>query len=99
MLYATTSPVIKACAHRNRIAAQNSHEKRKARFSYQERRVAELEEENRKLRAGGLVPPPAIPLSTFVSVFPSDSLRTDISEPQINEPTCHLAHMQLFYLK
>ncbi|KAJ7495773.1 hypothetical protein B0H11DRAFT_1910517 [Mycena galericulata] len=39
-------------AHRNRIAAQNSRDRRKAQFSYLERRVSELEEENRQLRAG-----------------------------------------------
>ena len=56
-----------ARAHRNRIAAQNSRDRRKAHFSYLERRVAELEEENRLLRAGmplplslsTPVPPPA----------------------------------------
>jgi len=36
--------------HRNRIAAQNSRDKRKAQFTFLERRVAELEEENRQLR-------------------------------------------------
>jgi len=41
-----------ARAHRNRIAAQNSRDRRKAQFSYLEQRVADLEEENRKLRAG-----------------------------------------------
>ena len=41
-----------ARAHRNRIAAQNSRDKRKAQFAYLESRVAELEEENRRLRAG-----------------------------------------------
>lgn len=41
-----------ARAHRNRIAAQNSRDRRKAQFSHLERRVAELEEENRQLRAG-----------------------------------------------
>lgn len=41
-----------ARAHRNRIAAQNSRDKRKAQFTALERRVAELEEENRQLRAG-----------------------------------------------
>ena len=41
-----------ARAHRNRIAAQNSRDKRKAQFVALERRVAELEEENRQLRAG-----------------------------------------------
>ncbi|KAK0195021.1 hypothetical protein F5146DRAFT_1023922, partial [Armillaria mellea] len=39
-----------ARAHRNRIAAQNSRDRRKAQFTYLERRVAELEEENRQLR-------------------------------------------------
>ncbi|KAF7361653.1 BZIP domain-containing protein [Mycena venus] len=47
-----------ARAHRNRIAAQNSRDRRKAQFSYLERRVSELEEENRQLRAGLAVPPP-----------------------------------------
>ncbi|KAJ6612204.1 hypothetical protein B0H10DRAFT_2053351 [Mycena sp. CBHHK59/15] len=42
-------------ARRNRIAAQNSRNRRKAQFSYLERRVSELEEENRQLRAGLLV--------------------------------------------
>ncbi|KAJ7497560.1 hypothetical protein FB451DRAFT_1018842 [Mycena latifolia] len=47
-----------ARAHRNRIAAQNSRDRRKAQFSYLERRVSELEEENRQLRAGLVVPAP-----------------------------------------
>ncbi|KAF8800230.1 hypothetical protein BYT27DRAFT_7227531 [Phlegmacium glaucopus] len=69
-----------ARAHRNRIAAQNSRDKRKAQFSYLERRVAELEEENRRLRAGGLVPPPStLPFGTGFSLIPSDDdrLRTE----------------------
>ncbi len=41
-----------ARAHRNRIAAQNSRDRRKAQFCQLERRVQELEEENRQLRAG-----------------------------------------------
>lgn len=41
-----------ARAHRNRIAAQNSRDRRKAQFSLLEQRVSELEEENRQLRAG-----------------------------------------------
>ncbi|KAK7041514.1 hypothetical protein VNI00_009384 [Paramarasmius palmivorus] len=41
-----------ARAHRNRIAAQNSRDRKKAQFAYLEQRVAELEEENRRLRAG-----------------------------------------------
>ncbi|KAI0775819.1 hypothetical protein BD413DRAFT_531789 [Trametes elegans] len=45
-----------ARAHRNRIAAQNSRDRRKAQFAYLERRVAELEEENRQLRAGMGIP-------------------------------------------
>ncbi|KAJ6625873.1 hypothetical protein B0H10DRAFT_2001164 [Mycena sp. CBHHK59/15] len=49
-----------ARAHRNRIAAQNSRDRRKAQFSYLERRVTELEEENRQLRAG-LLPARAEP--------------------------------------
>lgn len=40
-----------ARANRNRIAAQNSRDRRKAQFSYLERRVTELEEENCRLRA------------------------------------------------
>lgn len=39
-----------ARAHRNRIAAQNSRDKRKNQFSTLEQRVAELEDENRQLR-------------------------------------------------
>ena len=55
-----------ARAHRNRIAAQNSRDRRKAQFSYLERRVAELEEENRRLRAGipAPIPGPLIPVSS-----------------------------------
>ncbi|KAG5642756.1 hypothetical protein DXG03_002240 [Asterophora parasitica] len=51
-----------ARAHRNRIAAQNSRDRRKAQFAYLERRVAELEDENRALRAARGVPPP-LPVS------------------------------------
>ncbi|KAJ7346892.1 hypothetical protein DFH08DRAFT_205142 [Mycena albidolilacea] len=47
-----------ARAHRNRIAAQNSRDRRKAQFTYLERRVSELEEENRQLRAGLVAPSP-----------------------------------------
>ncbi|KAG7098466.1 hypothetical protein E1B28_000412 [Marasmius oreades] len=47
-----------ARAHRNRIAAQNSRDRRKAQFTYLERRVTELEDENKRLRAGL---PPADP--------------------------------------
>ena len=50
-----------ARAHRNRIAAQNSRDRRKAQFTYLERRVAELEDENRRLRAGILTPAPPVP--------------------------------------
>jgi len=41
-----------ARAHRNRIAAQNSRDKRKAHLECLEARVMALEEENRRLRAG-----------------------------------------------
>ncbi|KAF9222522.1 hypothetical protein BS17DRAFT_166661 [Gyrodon lividus] len=58
-----------ARAHRNRIAAQHSRDRRKAHFVHLERRVAELEEENRRLRAG-------IPAS------PSPSAST-ASEPEV----------------
>ncbi|KAI0032256.1 hypothetical protein K488DRAFT_78609 [Vararia minispora EC-137] len=40
-----------ARAHRNRIAAQNSRDRRKAQFAALEQRIAELEAENRTLRA------------------------------------------------
>ncbi|KAG2043377.1 hypothetical protein BDR03DRAFT_930905 [Suillus americanus] len=50
-----------ARAHRNRIAAQNSRDRRKAQYSYLEQRVAELEEENRRLRAGVPMTIPASP--------------------------------------
>ncbi|KAJ2936794.1 hypothetical protein H1R20_g316, partial [Candolleomyces eurysporus] len=52
-----------ARAHRNRIAAQNSRDRRKAQFSYLERRVQELEDENRRLRAGLPIPSAASPPS------------------------------------
>jgi hypothetical protein len=58
-----------ARAHRNRIAAQNSRDRRKAQFSHLERRVEELEEENRRLRAG-------------IHVSPSPSI-TAVSEPDV----------------
>ncbi|KAJ8597462.1 hypothetical protein M405DRAFT_454518 [Rhizopogon salebrosus TDB-379] len=60
-----------ARAHRNRIAAQNSRDRRKAQFTLLERRVAELEEENRRLRAG-------VPMSGHTS--PSVS---SVSEPEV----------------
>src|SRR5260370_2799418 len=46
-----------ARAHRNRIAAQHSRDKRKAQFSALEARISELEAENRALRAGTTHPP------------------------------------------
>ncbi|KAF9010727.1 hypothetical protein BDQ17DRAFT_1406032 [Cyathus striatus] len=51
-----------ARAHRNRIAAQNSRDRRKAQFSHLERRVQELEEENRQLRAGMRILTPTTPV-------------------------------------
>jgi len=45
-----------ARAPRSRIAAQNSRDKRKAQFAYLDKRVAELEEENRRLRASTDLP-------------------------------------------
>ncbi|KAK7692353.1 hypothetical protein QCA50_003978 [Cerrena zonata] len=47
----TTEERKEARAHRNRIAAQNSRDRRKAQFTFLERRVSELEEENRQLKA------------------------------------------------
>ncbi|KAG8734528.1 hypothetical protein FRC11_000016 [Ceratobasidium sp. 423] len=47
-----------ARAQRNRIAAQCSRDRRKQQFSDLEARVQELEEENRRLRAGAVVEPP-----------------------------------------
>ncbi|KAH9987030.1 hypothetical protein BJV74DRAFT_885767 [Russula compacta] len=52
----TTEERKEARAHRNRIAAQNSRDKRKAQFSALEARIAELEAENRALRAGMVHP-------------------------------------------
>ncbi|KAF8070045.1 hypothetical protein FPV67DRAFT_1560995 [Lyophyllum atratum] len=54
-----------ARAHRNRIAAQNSRDRRKAQYSYLERRVAELEDENRALRSARGVP--LLPISASTS--------------------------------
>ncbi|KAI0266990.1 hypothetical protein BC834DRAFT_1040820 [Gloeopeniophorella convolvens] len=48
-----------ARAHRNRIAAQNSRDKRKAQFSALEARIGELEAENRALRVGMAHPHPS----------------------------------------
>ncbi|KAL0058157.1 hypothetical protein AAF712_015182 [Marasmius tenuissimus] len=45
-----------ARAHRNRIAAQNSRDRKKAHFSHLEQRVAELEDENKRLRASMSLP-------------------------------------------
>ena len=61
-----------ARAHRNRIAAQNSRDRRKAQFVYLERRVAELEDENRRLRAGILAP----------SITPSDTTAVEREQEQ-----------------
>ncbi|CAE6415298.1 unnamed protein product [Rhizoctonia solani] len=47
-----------ARAQRNRIAAQCSRDRRKQQFAELETRVHELEEENRRLRAGAVVEPP-----------------------------------------
>ncbi|CUA66897.1 hypothetical protein RSOLAG22IIIB_00347 [Rhizoctonia solani] len=47
-----------ARAQRNRIAAQCSRDRRKQQFAELEARVQELEEENRRLRAGAVVEPP-----------------------------------------
>ncbi|CAE6449044.1 unnamed protein product [Rhizoctonia solani] len=47
-----------ARAQRNRIAAQCSRDRRKLQFAELETRVQELEEENRRLRAGAVVEPP-----------------------------------------
>lgn len=70
-----------ARAHRNRIAAQNSRDRRKAQFGYLERRVTELEEENRQLRLsigllsqGGQQLPTPPPVSLPVPVVPSAPL-------------------------
>jgi hypothetical protein len=52
-----------ARAHRNRIAAQTSRDRRKAHYSNLEQRVAELEEENRILRANQLQFPTPVPRS------------------------------------
>ncbi|KAG8692685.1 hypothetical protein FRC09_011035 [Ceratobasidium sp. 395] len=49
-----------ARAQRNRIAAQCSRDRRKLQFAELESRVAELEEENRKLRAGIVPEPPKV---------------------------------------
>lgn len=49
-----------ARAQRNRIAAQCSRDRRKQQFAELEARVQELEEENRKLRAGAVAEPPKV---------------------------------------
>lgn len=47
----TTEERKEARAHRNRIAAQNSRDRRKAHYTNLEHRIAELEAENQQLRA------------------------------------------------
>ena len=70
-----------ARAHRNRLAAQNSRDKRKAHFSYLEQRVAELENENRQLRAGmGLAVTAPAPLVTVPMVDERDKAREQENE-------------------
>jgi len=57
-----------ARAHRNRIAAQNSRDKRKLQFVGLEQRVNELESENQQLRAAMATHQPNLAMpSTFVS--------------------------------
>jgi len=68
-----------ARAHRNRIAAQNSRDRRKAQFSYLENRVKDLEEENRRLRAGvAPVPAPVIPAQNLERDRENEELRERI---------------------
>lgn len=56
-----------ARAHRNRIAAQNSRDKRKAQFHLLEQRVAELEAENSQLRSTLSVTQPSMVLTPPLS--------------------------------
>ncbi|KAE9408767.1 hypothetical protein BT96DRAFT_671106 [Gymnopus androsaceus JB14] len=73
-----------ARAHRNRIAAQNSRDRRKAQFTFLERRVAELEEENRQLRAGMGMPLP-VPASVPVLMPPVAKSSSDEARERENE--------------
>jgi hypothetical protein len=73
-----------ARAHRNRIAAQNSRDRRKAQFTYLEQRVAELEEENRQLRAGMGIPP-AAPAPAPVFASPPAKSSSDEARERENE--------------
>ncbi|KAF8149502.1 hypothetical protein B0H34DRAFT_802485 [Crassisporium funariophilum] len=66
-----------ARAHRNRIAAQNSRDRRKAQFTYLERRVTELEEENRRLRAGAAIIPSPTQAPAPVFAAPISILSVD----------------------
>lgn len=56
-----------ARAHRNRIAAQNSRDKRKAQFHQLEQRVAELEAENSQLRSSLASAQPGLVLAPTLS--------------------------------
>ncbi|KAF7796653.1 hypothetical protein EIP86_007836 [Pleurotus ostreatoroseus] len=78
----TTEERKEARAHRNRIAAQNSRDRRKAQFTYLERRVAELELENRQLRADmGITSEPASPdVSHHSLALAKDSAREKENE-------------------
>jgi hypothetical protein len=53
-----------ARAHRNRIAAQNSRDRRKVQFQHLEQRVAELEDENRRLRGAMVATSPELILQS-----------------------------------
>lgn len=55
-----------ARAHRNRIAAQSSRDRKKAQFSELSARVAELEAENRALKLGGHLSIPQLSDSSIV---------------------------------
>ena len=55
-----------ARAHRNRIAAQSSRDRKKAQFSELSARVAELEAENRVLKLGGHLSIPQLSDSSIV---------------------------------
>ncbi|KAF5383463.1 hypothetical protein D9757_006111 [Collybiopsis confluens] len=77
-----------ARAHRNRIAAQNSRDRRKAQFSLLERRVAELEEENRQLRAGMGISSASSPvsiLSPSISTKPTSDEARDRENEELRE--------------
>lgn len=71
----TTEEKRDARAHRNRVAAQNSRDKRKNQFATLEQRVAELESENQQLRTAMVTAQPDMTLFLSSSINEREQAR------------------------